>query len=161
MPIFKFLSTLWGGKQASSDIVIHNVSQNWGATIVVAQCQDQKYYDRLPSFIMCQGIKCYKCAFHPDTHRAYYRSPIESIIIAPEPTETDLMNMDRQQLIDQGYLVIQKRRNLTSFVPTDKWRQGMKLDYNSELTTIHTQQGIKTFNHQEVKGILAQYTEGS
>lgn len=129
-------------------MLAEEVSEAWGAVIVSVYCANEEHYQMLPQSLKCKGAICGKCAFHPDTNRAYFRSNMEvvSITVPQQITENDLMRMNNQELIAEGYLVIKKRGNCTTYVPTIKWKRGMGLvenDLPQLTTTIQDHAGIR------------------
>lgn len=151
----KFLSSIFRrrskqhGKQTPviahyDTMLAEEISEAWGAVIVAVYCADEDHFNRLPQSVQCKGVVCGKCSFQQDILRAYYRSSMAVVQLTvpheEELSEAHLMNMTREELIAEGYLVVAKHGHTTTFLPTLKWQRGMKMISS---TTIHDHQGVR------------------
>lgn len=143
-------------------MVIEQVSVSWGATIISVSCQDEDAYGALPEIAYHNNVKCGKCSFHPDKKLAFYRSGHISTALAvyvpPEPTEHELMRMTNDELVQAGYLIIRKRGNITTYIPTAKYKNGMNAATMPELpTTTISKDGVVVYEQNAVRGLLSAY----
>lgn len=105
-------------------MVVQEVGQAWGATIISVVCDSQEQYDQLPAAVKANGLICGKCSFHDHIKRAYYRSSLQVVDIIPisdNPTELQLERMSNEELVAAGYLTIERRGLATIYRPTRKF----------------------------------------
>lgn len=134
------------------DISQQIISYDFGALIISMPCHDLSIYHQMSDVIRYEGTHCIKCAFHHNTQRAYYRSN------ATLPTDKQLINMDNEELVADGYLIIQRRGKMTTYIPTSRYTAGMHADTMPEpITIIQDHTGEYQYQPTAVRGLLAAY----
>jgi hypothetical protein len=135
----------------SNTMLAEEVGIAWGATIVAIYACNEAHYHQLPYTVQYGGTTCYKCSYHEHTQRAYYRSNVEPSTCGA--TDSDIMRLSHEELVSEGYLIIERCGVMTKYIPTDKWRHTM-MQVQPQPTFIHSKDGCRALMPSVIKGLL-------
>lgn len=139
----------------SNTMMAEEVGIAYGATIVAIYACNEAHYHQLPQTVQYGGVMCYKCSYHDHTQRAYYRSNVQTH--QPPMSDSDIMRLTNDELVADGYLIIEHCGVMTKYTPTDKWKQTM-MKVEPQITFVHSKDGCRALPPVGVKGLLPAYS---
>ena len=138
-----------------SSIRIENVEVIGSVIKLAVYCVDQEHFDELPMSILYQGRTCTKMAYNPNSMRCFYQTGLVVEDYMQTSSNDQLINLSQEEMIRLGYLVIERRGSMTSYVPTDKFKLSMKQPHQDKGTLVQTEEGAYLINGLDIQKLDA------